>query len=232
MKYHNKLHKSLATKEGAQNEGLSIQEVEHHLDADLFLDEYSHWKAGGPHHLFILQRIFLQAAESVQREMGRPICWGHHQGLQGLDTRVDVPAVQLVGYKTSWEEIWELYTKVYLLRRLPGPSPCGPQWAQELTQDILSSMEDCLQWRRGDDAPEVGQEWGAASTLLPHHLKENHETMTHIAVNSLRPGRSIGGHWQLPTCWRRGSKAWVDQLQKWGRVTAGVSLARTIMEEI
>ena len=69
-------------------------------------------------------------------------CW---QGRPGPDTRVDIPAIQLMGYNISWEEIQELYNEVYMLRRLPGASPCGPEWAKELTQDILSSMEDCFQ---------------------------------------------------------------------------------------
>ena len=114
LKYHDKLHKSLAAKGWAKDEGLSIQEVECHLDMDLFLVEYPQWKAGGPHCLFILQRMFLHTVESGQKEMEQSICQGHQQGLTGLDTRVDVPAIQLMGYKTSWEEICELYTEVYM----------------------------------------------------------------------------------------------------------------------
>ena len=101
--------------------------------------------------------------------MEQSICWGQWQGLPGPDARANVPAIQLVRYKTSQEEIQELYNKVYLLGRLPGPSPCGPEWTQELTQDILSSMEDCLWQRRGADVPEVDQEWGPTSALLPCH---------------------------------------------------------------
>ena len=94
---------------------------------------------------------------------------GHQQGLPGPDTRADVLVIQLMGYKTSQEEIWGLYNEVYILRRLPSPSPCGPEWAQELTQDILSSIEDHLWQRRGDDVPKEGQEQGPTSVLLPHH---------------------------------------------------------------
>ena len=72
------------------------------------------------------------------------ICQGCQQGVPGPDARADAPATQLMGYKTSQEEMQELYDEVYMLRRLPSHSLCGLEWAQELTQDIFSSMEDCL----------------------------------------------------------------------------------------
>ena len=57
-------HKSLATKEWVKEGGLSIQEAEHHLDAELCLDEYPRWDTGGLHCLFILQQMFIHATKS------------------------------------------------------------------------------------------------------------------------------------------------------------------------
>ena len=74
LQYKDKWHKSLAAKEQAKKEGLSIQEVEHHLDAELFLDEYPQWDVKGLHYPFILQRMFVHAAESRQKEATRLIC--------------------------------------------------------------------------------------------------------------------------------------------------------------
>ena len=59
----------------------------------------------------------------------------------------------------SNEEIGDLYWQVYALRRLPGPPLCGPERAQEITEDIVSSLKDCLlQWKGeqsgGDGEPE------------------------------------------------------------------------------
>ena len=40
LHYEDKWHKSIGAKKQAQDEGILVWEVEHHLDADLFLDEY------------------------------------------------------------------------------------------------------------------------------------------------------------------------------------------------
>ena len=106
---------SLATKGLAQSKGLSVREAECHLDVDLFLGEYSWWKAGEPHHPFILQRMFLHAVELGQKEMEQVIHQGCQQRTPGLDARVDVPAVQFMGYETAQGKIQELYNEVYQL---------------------------------------------------------------------------------------------------------------------
>ena len=49
-------------------EGLSIREMERHMDAKMFLDEYPHWEAEGLHHPLILQEMFPQATHSGRRE--------------------------------------------------------------------------------------------------------------------------------------------------------------------
>ena len=52
--------------------------------------------------------------------------------------------MKLVGYWTSHKEIRDLHHSVYLLRRLPGPLPCGLQQRREAIQDILSSLRNRL----------------------------------------------------------------------------------------
>ena len=126
LKYQDKWHKSLATKEWAKKEGLSIKEAECHLDMELFLDEYTQWDVSGWHYPFILQKLFVQAAESGWKEAERLICCGCQHGLPMLDPKVDVPAIQLIGYQASREEIGDLFHWVYMLKRLPGPPLCGP----------------------------------------------------------------------------------------------------------
>ena len=76
-------------------------EAEHHLDMDLFLDKYPQWEAGGPQCPFILQRMFMHAKTMGQKEMEQAIHQCHQQALPGLDTKADVPAAQLVGFKTT-----------------------------------------------------------------------------------------------------------------------------------
>ena len=71
------------------------------LDAELFLDKYPWWDVRGLHHPFILLGMFVHAAESGWKEAERLIHHGHQHGLPGLDPKVDVSDVQLVGYQTS-----------------------------------------------------------------------------------------------------------------------------------
>ena len=52
--------------------------------------------------------------------------------------------MKLVGYQTSHKEIRDLYHSVYLVRRSPGPPPCGPQQRREAIWNILSSLRNCL----------------------------------------------------------------------------------------
>ena len=73
---------------------------------------------------------------------------GHWHGLPCLDPQVDTPAIWAVEPWTTREEIGNLYYELYKLKRLPGSTPCGlRQMEEELTTDMVSSLEDCLRWR-------------------------------------------------------------------------------------
>ena len=122
--FGDKWHKSLTAKEQAREEGLLVQEAECCIDANLFLDEDLQWDVGGPHHPFILQRMFVHATKSGWKEAERLIHHDCQQGLPKLDPEVDVSTVQLVGYQMSSKEIGDLYHQVYMLKRLPGPPLC------------------------------------------------------------------------------------------------------------
>ena len=69
----------MATENLAQIEGISVQEVEIHLDANVFLDEYLRWEPHGFHHPFLLQRMFAHAEATGQKEHDCAIHWGHWQ---------------------------------------------------------------------------------------------------------------------------------------------------------
>ena len=139
------MQKSQATREQAREMGVSIREAEHQLDAEFFLDEYPRWDIEGPHHPIILHSMFLHADGEGWEEAERFICWGCWQSLPRLDPEENLSAIWMVGYQTSWKEIWDLYHEVYLLRRLPSPPPCGPQLREEVIQDILSLLMSHLQ---------------------------------------------------------------------------------------
>ena len=73
-----------------------------------------------------------------------------------------------MGFKTTQREIWEIYNDVYQLKRLPGPPLCGLEWAEELAQEIITSLKEHLQQRQGPTMPG-GQEWGPTRTSKPDH---------------------------------------------------------------
>ena len=156
------MQKSQATRELAREVGVSIQEAEHLLDAELFLDKYPRWDIKGPHHPIILHSMFLSAAGEGQKEAERFICQGQWQTLPQLDPKVTLPTIQLVGYQTSWKEIQDLYHEAYLLRRLPSLPPCRHQLSEEAIQDILSSLISCL-WRWGSAAMLEEDQHGVAA---------------------------------------------------------------------
>ena len=112
--------------------------------------------------------MFIHCTESGQKEAKRLIFHIHRQGFPKLDSGADVSAIQLVGYRMSSEEIGDIYHQVYMLKRLPGPSLCGPERAWKITKDNMSSLEDCLRWRRGEQSGG-GREQEPTSTHLSCH---------------------------------------------------------------
>ena len=107
--------------------------------------------------------MFLHATKQGQEEVERLIWWGHWQSLPRPNPEADVPTIKLVGYQTSHKEIRDLYHIIYLLRRLPGPPPCGPWQRKEAIWDILSFLRNWLhRWgypaTSKEDAPEPAAE--------------------------------------------------------------------------
>ena len=115
--------------------------------------------------------MFIHATEFGQKEAERIIHCGHWQGLPKLDPKIDISPIQLRGYQTSSKEIRDLYHQVYALKRLPGPPPCGPERAQKITKDIMSSLKDCLRWKEVEQ-PGGGGELESAGTLTPHPFNQ------------------------------------------------------------
>ena len=72
----------------------------------------------------------------------------------GWTLKVEVPAIQLVGFKTTRDKIQELYNDVYQLRRSPDPPTYGLECTEELVQEILTSLKEWL-WQR----------WGSAQLM-------------------------------------------------------------------
>ena len=150
LHYEEKHEKSLAAKEQANAEDLSVRETEHHMDVDMFLDGYAGWEVGSPHHPIMLHKMFQYAMEQGWKEAEWMICWGQGHSFPKLDPKVDISAIQLVGPQTSKEEFRALYYEVYKLRRLPGSPPWELEWMEELAAEIVSSLKDCLGQKGGE----------------------------------------------------------------------------------
>ena len=58
-------------------EGLSVREMECHMDVEMFLDGYAGWEAGSPHCPVLLHKMFQLAAEQGLKEVECMIYWGH-----------------------------------------------------------------------------------------------------------------------------------------------------------
>ena len=155
--YGDKWNKSLTAKEWVNTEGLSVREVECHMDVEMFLEGQAGWAVDSPHCSVILHEMFQHTAEQGQKEAECMICYGHQHGLLKLDPKVDVSTVWLVGPQTSREEFKALYYEVYKLWRLLGSPQGEPEWIEELIAEVVSSLEDCLGWK-GGKAPQTMEE--------------------------------------------------------------------------
>ena len=75
------------------------------------------------------------------------------------------------------------FHQVYMLKRLPRSPPCRPKQVQEVTRDILSTLKDCLRWRRG------GQPGGSRA--------HQHLSILHWDRASQRERQDTLGKWEL-----------------------------------
>ena len=91
-----------------------------------------------------------------KRSMTMGIWWDHQQPMPKWDTSMETPTVDLIGYKTTWEEIFTLYHEVYKLKRALGTVPGDPREVEEVPQEILDSLKEHLQHRQG---PTQLEEW-------------------------------------------------------------------------
>ena len=78
-----------------------------------------------------------------------------------------VPAIWMVGFRTTREEIWGIYNEVYQLRRLPCTPPYGLEQMEALDQEIWTSLEEQMWQRWGSTRPERVPERGTTGILWP-----------------------------------------------------------------
>ena len=124
MHYINKWHKMAATKKWAQEEAISVQEAECLLDSKLFLDEYPRWKADGPPmSLHPCRGCSYMLKWGNGKNANDPFVRAIRCQSLGQMLRWKFLPFQMVGFRTTREEIQEFYNEVYQLKRLLGPPP-------------------------------------------------------------------------------------------------------------
>ena len=129
-------------KKWAQEEGIPVWEAECHLDSELFLDECPRWKSDGPQCPCILQRMFTHAEEVGQKECKQTICCSHQQPVPRAEAEAKTLTIQMVGFRTTREEIQWINNEVYQQKRLLGPPLYGPEQMEALDQEIFASLEE------------------------------------------------------------------------------------------
>ena len=80
------------------------------------------------------------------------------------DASMEAPAVDLVGYKTTREEIITLYQGVCQLKMAPGAVPGDPEEAEKTYQEILDMLKEHLQHRWASTQPEEELRWRSTGT--------------------------------------------------------------------
>ena len=103
------------------------------------------------------------------------------------------PAVWMVGFRTTREEIHGIYNEVYQQKSLLGPPLYGPEWKEALDQEICTSLEEQMWQRWGTARPEEDLGGATASILWPscqtksHHRTQVRDKDTHNqALNEAR----------------------------------------------
>ena len=145
-------------------------EVEHHLDSELFLDEYPRWREDCLQCPCILQRMFTYAKELGCKKCEQTIHWGHQQLVPREDAEAKTLAIQMVGFQNAWEEVQGIYNKVYQEKRLLGPPPYGSEQIEALDREICTSFEEQMQWRWGTARPEEEPPWALFSPATRPNL--------------------------------------------------------------
>ena len=72
-----------------------------------------------------------------------------------------------MGPKSTWEEIWVVYNEVYQLKRAPSMNLCNVDMMENIHQEILNSIKECLwhRWECAQPEEDPGQRSASASRL-------------------------------------------------------------------
>ena len=107
--YDHRVGKTTAVKKLGVEKGISVWEAERRLDAMLFLYEIPKWEPGGPHHLFLFQKMFTHAKAIGLKEYHWQICQGHWKSSPERDLQAKASTMEMLTLETTCEEVLTLY---------------------------------------------------------------------------------------------------------------------------
>ena len=121
--------------------------------------------------------MFTYAKEVEQKEQEQVTHQGHQHPVSRETAKAKTPAIQMVGFRTTREEIQGIYNEVYQQKRLLGPPPYGPEEMEALDQEICASLKEQTQQRWGTARPEEDQRGATTSIIQPScQVKSHHQT--------------------------------------------------------
>ena len=182
--YKHQAEKTTTAKRLGAEEGISVREAGHWLDANIFLNEYWKWKAQTLQRPFILHRMFYHAAALSKKEHDRTICWGWRHPTPKWDLEVEVPTMDLICPGMFWADIRNIYNDVYQLKRLPEERPCDGMTAERVCQSILESVKEHLQCRQEHIQ---SQEQGDLDRVPRSHPPPKSQPGTHVLHEHIEP---------------------------------------------
>ena len=98
-----------------EGKGILVREADRGLDADVYLEEHHWWAPCGLCCQFLLQRMFLHAAATGQKEYDHTFNQGCQEALLEEDLEAEPSAIQLICPESTREETAEIYWDVYQL---------------------------------------------------------------------------------------------------------------------
>ena len=106
--------------------------------------------------------MFSHAVATGRKQYDQAIHW--QQPLPEQDLSVEPSTVELIGPRSTREDIRGVYNDIYQLWRSPSKSPCDGETEENIHQKNLNSIKECL-WR--DAQPEERLRWSPAGASRP-----------------------------------------------------------------
>ena len=183
LKYENHMVKTATAKRLVEEKNISVREAERQLDADAYPTECEQWVLFGLQHDFLLHRMFVHAMATGQQEHDHAIHHGRWEPSPVWDLGMEPSMVELIYANSTREEIAKIYQDVYQLQWLPGKMPCNVETEEQLCQEILDSVKECL-WHKWD--PTLQEELRCPTSTLRHDPQADYSTQTHANYGWLK----------------------------------------------